>query len=394
MISLFAVFNRVCRNRKRFCVSPPLVGVVLAITFLLQPVEVYASSISFSPEVYILPSQDTVFTFENPVLEYNDTIPYLYGQVTIPCSVLFYYGVDYTDTMKTIQGGGILYFNIFQGYLENNTVTFVGATVSNLSAMDGYGNSLPVTYISPLIYSTSMSVVISLNSLYLPYKVGTYYTLSFDVVLDVVANVSNANLAFFRVNSSVTYENLVWLLRDDLSPDNQLDSINDSINAGNAQDKQFHDEDKSSAEQAGSDMSGMTSDLENVKNKWAILWYPIEFTNNVFQAFTGGTSSAAYSARMGNVTGYTYDDDSGLLVPVYSKTRAAPESAASGTVITFPAYTLPVLNVQLWDSYSYDLSELKTQFSVLFDALYVLITILEVGWFVHFLTVKYHEVFG
>lgn len=162
------------------------------------------------------------------------------------------------------------------------------------------------------------------------------------------------------------------------------------------QDKEYHDQDKNDATTAGNDVTGAATDLNNIKSKWEILWYPIEFSNTVLGAFTGGSSNARYRSYYGNITGYTYDNDTGYLVPVYAPaTRSGdyPESPG-GTVITFPSYTLPVLNVKLWESFRYDISTLKTQFPVVFNGIYVVVTILEVYWFVGFLRDKYEEVFG
>lgn len=162
------------------------------------------------------------------------------------------------------------------------------------------------------------------------------------------------------------------------------------------QNQQFRDEDRQDATTAGSDLTGAATDLNNIKSKWEILWYPIEFTNDIMAAFSGSDNSR-YRSRYAGVVGYSYDDDSGFLVPVYSASTLADgdiPASPGGTVITFPSYTLPVLNVKLWDSYSYDLSQITEQYPVLFNAIYVIITILEVYWFVGFLRDKYEEVFG
>ncbi len=160
------------------------------------------------------------------------------------------------------------------------------------------------------------------------------------------------------------------------------------------QDNNFHDQDKNDATNAGSDMQGMATDLETVKSKWEILWYPIEFTNRVMGAFQG-SSSARYASAYADVSGYRYDEDSGLLEPIVLNTRSsAGLRANSGTMIHIPAYTLPVLDVQVWEGADYDLSSLKEQFPDAFNLLYVVVTVLEVMWFVSFLRDKYEEVFG
>lgn len=178
------------------------------------------------------------------------------------------------------------------------------------------------------------------------------------------------------------------------STDDLLDQQNDLIQDQIDQDKNFHEQDKNDATNAGDQMQGMAGELETVKSKWEILWYPIEFTNRVMGAFQG-SSSRQYQAAYSNVSGYQYNDDLGILEPVYmdARSRAAPR-ANSGTVIHIPAYTMPVLNVQVWEGADYDLAELKSQFSDAFNLLYVVVTVLEVMWFVGFLRDKYEEVFG
>lgn len=165
-----------------------------------------------------------------------------------------------------------------------------------------------------------------------------------------------------------------------------IDKVDDTL-------KDQHQQEIDKGGQASTDASSAVTTLTtDIKSKWEILWYPITFTGQLLDVFVNGSSSASsYSARYAGVSGYTYDSDTGLLIPVHDySSRAAP----SGTVITFPAYTLPVLDVQLWESYSYDISALRTQFPAVFSALDVIITILELIWLIGFLRDKYLEVFG
>lgn len=169
--------------------------------------------------------------------------------------------------------------------------------------------------------------------------------------------------------------------------DDSIDDINDTLN------DQFQ-RDEDDANQAGDDASGFASDLKDIENKWAILWYPIKFSNELLSVFTSGSASQSYRRAYYNVTGYTYDDSSGCLVPVINPIATYADSGSSGAVITFPEYTLPVLDVKLWDSYTFDLSTIKDSFPAVFDAIYVVSTVIEVYWFVGFLRDKYDEVFG
>lgn len=165
-----------------------------------------------------------------------------------------------------------------------------------------------------------------------------------------------------------------------------LDNVNNTIK------DQFQQE-QDQATQTGSDAEELVGQLDTVKNKWEILWYPITFTNRVLQVFVGGTQASSYKRVYGSVTGYRYDDTTGNLEPVIDASRASL-ARSTGTVISLPSYTLPILNVKLWDGYDYDVSQLKQQYSAIFDAIYVVITILELYWIVGFLRDKYEEVFG
>lgn len=171
---------------------------------------------------------------------------------------------------------------------------------------------------------------------------------------------------------------------------------NEALNELVDQNENFRNEDRSNAEQAGSDASSFVNEMQSLESKWEILWLPIKFTSQVISVFSGGTSSANYVRAYGNVQGYTYDESSGFLVPVYGSPiqTYADIDVPGGASITFPAYTLPVLDLQIWDAYTFDLTTIKNDFPLLFNALYVVISILEVYWFIAFCRDKYQEVFG
>lgn len=174
--------------------------------------------------------------------------------------------------------------------------------------------------------------------------------------------------------------------------DNQiLQSIKDQT----AQDKEFHDQDRDDAGKVSGEASGMVSKLQGLKDMWSILWFPIEFFTRLIQVFGSSTADIAMTDE-GYITAYTYDEYSGCMVPIYANTRAAGDSIVvpSGAVITFPEYTLPGLNVKVWDSYSFDLNTVKNNFPLVFNGLYIVSSILEVFWFVDFLVDKYEDVFG
>lgn len=161
------------------------------------------------------------------------------------------------------------------------------------------------------------------------------------------------------------------------------------------QNSQFRQEDIDGANGIGKVATDFVNNTQaTIKSKWEILWYPIEFTNSVLTVFTAGSSSRSYADKYNGVVGYRYNEDSGELEPIIDLQQARYGPRQASATITFPAYTLPVLNLQLWDSYEFDLGQVKEQFSALFNALYVVIGVLELYWFVGFLRSKYMDIFG
>lgn len=267
-----------------------------------------------------------------------------------------------------------------------------------------------------------------------------YYTLSsyasFDVSQDnsfsidqqtynnIKGNFNTVNQQFSQViddiniqnNSSITYNQLQQIIDNSITnvvnnyyyivvdpeepetetgPSDGEQEIIDTISGQMQQEKEFREEDLEGASSAGDAMGTFASDLESgIYNQWKILWFPIEFTETILSAFQG-SSGSTYSMRYDGITGYSYDSESGTLQPVYSKERSMPgiPSVSSGTVLTFPEYTLPGLNVKLWDAYQYDLTILTVDYPLIFDALYVLCCVIESVWFVEFLHRKFMEVF-
>lgn len=229
------------------------------------------------------------------------------------------------------------------------------------------------------------------------YQLTARYTLSSTAVDDinqkmdvVISDLESIDDSVNRVDSSIGVTN------------DKLDDVNSSLGIiadkqqqQIDQNQQFRDEDQSSAESMEGELNGFITNTQNtVKSKWEILWYPISFTNDLLTVFTGGTQSASYQRTYAFVEGFVYNEESGGLDPVINYNRLAVPRDVGGTSITFPAYTLPVLNLKIWDSFTYDLSVLKDQFPAAFNLLYVAEGCVEVYFFVSFLRDKYEEVFG
>lgn len=212
--------------------------------------------------------------------------------------------------------------------------------------------------------------------------------MSFKVYHNVEPSQSSATSSYYGQGALQTFNFTANITGYTSSDRTVIDAVDEQTKV--IQDQYQQDQD--GASKAGEDAGALVEQAKDLENKWEILWYPIKFTNRVLEVFTGGTQSASYQNDYNMISGYTYDETSGCLIPVIDKTRSARSSG--GASITFPAYTLPVLDVQLWDSYTFDLSTVKDSFPVLFDAIYVVSTVLEIYWFVAFLRDKYEEVFG
>lgn len=180
---------------------------------------------------------------------------------------------------------------------------------------------------------------------------------------------------------------------------NQTNSINSNQDKNTQQildqNSQFRQEDEEKAQSVGTIAQDfLTQNTNKVKSNFNILWEPIAFTQRVVSIFSSGTRSPSYARRYDGVVGFSYNEQTGCLDPVIDiSPRARYGKASSGTSITFPAYTLPVLNLKLWDSYTFDVSTIKSSFPALFNAIYVFSGVLCLYWFLGFLSDKFEEVF-
>lgn len=157
----------------------------------------------------------------------------------------------------------------------------------------------------------------------------------------------------FKAEVNATF-NMTYLGKLQAEQDS-LDSIDKNTDKIVDNQEQYHQEELDKGEQSGSDASNLVQDLtDQVKSKWEILFYPIEFTQRFLGLFTS--------------------------------------SSGGSTVISFPAFS--IMGMTVWDSYDFDLSTIKNQFSTLFDLLYMVIGVIEVMWFLKYLYRKYDEVFG
>lgn len=234
-----------------------------------------------------------------------------------------------------------------------------------------------------------------------------------DDLLFVQTGLSTVNMNLLTINSSIkqsttTIVNTIQTLNTTVESGfadvqqgikDQTDAITQNNDQNTQkildQNEQFRQEDTDRAESVGQiAQEFLDTNTEKVKSNFSILWEPIAFTQRVASVFTGGTKSLSYARRYDGVVGFVYNEKTGCLDPVIDiGPRARYGRASGGTSITFPAYTLPVLNLKLWDSYTFDVATIKTAFPALFNAIYVFSGILCLYWFLGFLSQKFEEVF-
>lgn len=153
-----------------------------------------------------------------------------------------------------------------------------------------------------------------------------------------------------------------------------------------------------SSVQKGHDIMGMaTQAVGEVRTKWDALLVPLDFTRQIFEVFSGGTQSAAYTESYADVLGYKYNTKTGGLEPIRRRYRQDVPRAVSGTIITFPSFTLNVPGVgglKLWDEYNFDLATIKQGFPVIFDAIYLISGVLMIYWVIAFLIHCFEDIIG
>lgn len=281
-----------------------------------------------------------------------------------------------------------------------------------------FGNSSDLTFTVLSARSTSINVVSGSGSVstnffdipdysvkYTPVGGGASQSDIYDVGQEITISYGGSGIEFGAsdpynskysqgfVTASVSSTHVqvtnVWVIS---VPGKKL-SDNEALNEIVDQNNRFREEDRDNATQAGQDSNTLITDMQSLESKWKILWLPIDFTQQLISVFTQGTRSVSYSSRYGYISGYTYNENTGYLEPIRSDIMVIAEDTG-GTNITFPSFTLPVLDVKLWDSYTFDLSLIKSSFPIVFDMLYVAISIIELYWFLGFLRNKFDEVFG
>lgn len=281
---------------------------------------------------------------------------------------------------------------------DSLTLTVTGYNVNSYSNKSSSGKYTTVNFYDAALSSSSGTITCTpagggeqqVTDFTIGKEVNISYgggNITFDILpaIYIGATADSFGALYYIVDST-------WFLSFPAAPLSDNEALNQLVD----NQEQYRQEDRDNATQAGEDAGGLVEEMQSLKEKWSILWYPIEFTQQLLQVFTGGSSSRAYIAKYYNVEGYTYNEETGYLEPIRNPvmTIAAAQAESGGATITFPSYTLPVLDIKLWDAYTFDLTMIKDSFPALFDALYVISTVIEMYLFVGFLRDKFEEVFG
>lgn len=272
-----------------------------------------------------------------------------------------YYSFNALTTSKTLyRAGSVSHQQVVDYFGNSQDLTFMitdakydryevkrGSADVSLDNPNSIVTSLELSWVNAA--GTRVYKTVKLNeSVTLSYGGSGFSITAYPAIGTASSNVSGSYL--------YTYTDFTFVVPASALSDNEaLNDINDKLQDHLDQDKQYHDEEQQQGEDSGSDASQMVQDLtDQVKSKWEILFYPIEFTQKFLGLFTS--------------------------------------SADGSTVISFPSFS--IMGMTVWDSYDFDLVTVKNQFSDLFDLLYMVIGVIEVMWFLKYLYCKYDEVFG
>lgn len=365
--------------------------------------------------VFLYSSPEVVnYSISKPTLtstEYQYVVKYHYA---LPCNIILpqaKYVNPYTiyATGQKITMGLTVDTNLVYNFdnnnkfrLENLKITGAGADMVSIDKWSAAGSWTLVNrgqtpnFVDLVTFNVFGRDIVAYNS------TSTFY-IEFDIYATGTRTIqdngaSNVNnlfpdvIAQFKAGSVNTYN---YVESADIQViDDSINDVGNAVNDVNSTLTEQRQQEIDKGNSTSSDVSGFVSQGEDLKGKWEILWLPISYTQQVFDVIKGGSSSTAYVRAYHNVYGYTYNEKTGFIEPVIGPEKPIPLSAEGKSAkITFPEYTLPVLNLKVWDSYTFDLAEIKEQFPILFDAIYVISGALEVVWVISFLFDKFMEVF-
>lgn len=200
----------------------------------------------------------------------------------------------------------------------------------------------------------------------------------------------------FRTDNVEGLGNLNTTLSDGVKNlQDKLDLVNESTKDIVAELKRIQQEANERAESGSGQIQGMVQSLEQgTRERWEVIFFPIDFTRQIFSIFTQGTASEYYRTNYKNIVGYKYNDETYCLDPIYDYSKT-DFPTTHGTKITFPEFVLDIPHYGryvIWESFTYDLRELVANFEIMFEAIHLVAGISLFYWTLDYILDFFQEV--
>ena len=169
------------------------------------------------------------------------------------------------------------------------------------------------------------------------------------------ASGSNTGLYNITVTPSVVpqgYSSIIFLTSESESSDALLQDITGAVNDVNETIKKEHQEEIDKADQTSKDITSSSGKLEGTLSAWEIFTMPFQLVKDFAQAISS-------------------DGDTGF---------------------TFPSFSM--MGYEIWPSYTFDLSTIKTNFPVLYNGLHLVSGTIVVSGFIHYCWRKWSILMG
>lgn len=304
----------------------------------------YQGSYSYQYIIHLRSTEDGLYNLDGTNLSFQVGLVQHDGVTAYPWGVTF--GLPQVDVSYIPDG---LNYDL---YLSHTDGSGTPVAPSYLYGIQSYGSALgggKVYYIQP-DYKTNVNLTVS-NSTYIT-SGGAGISIIIDVTYPVYYyyQASTATSAFTPnvINSYATFSAIpregVYNVSSSL--------VSSSSNPVVDEMRKEHQEEINSANNASSSATSGVTQVTGVLSSWEIFTMPFTLLKDLYNGLTGDGS----------------------------------------TTITFPSYS--IMGYQIWDSYSFDLTYISTNFPIITDSLHILTGILVVGWFVHYLHRKWATIVG
>lgn len=293
------------------------------------------------------------------------------------------YTVDVTWRLKASKAGlynldGTLLSSIFYPFSDKeyttpiaNSVAFGLPNIDILSIPDGLGIYFGSTYYKPIANISSHNQIFYFNT-----EGGTFHLTNPDTRLILRCNLSNScyipstgegvaitlrltfPVVFHQPSTALSFNPYIYFTiatnSSTLPPYQKVVSsyISETSNSVVDELQKQHQEEVDKAEETNSSVNSGVTQITGVLSSWEIFTMPFTLLKDLYNGLT--------------------------------------ETAS--TSITFPSYS--VMGYQIWDSYTFDLETVSTNFPLVTDSLHVVTGVLVVGWFVHYLHRKWATIVG